>query len=368
MVDKKADNKLRSMVDKQSERKADNKLNFRSMADKQAERKVIDDKLNFKYLAGKQAEKKPGNKLNFNSLAAKKLEKNEDNESENKESNRDKFYLLRDDSYTLEDAIRDRENEINRLREELYDYRPGVDEKRYTLSEFEKETEYIQGTEAHLTSQLTEVTTAKDKEVKAQSNLKSKITIIEDEVKDFDQQVKDYHDQIDQIKEDIWNQRKAITELDEQYYSTHELSEIERRLYYANDKKRVFESELERNNRRVTSLREIFDRLNKQRTDREQEHNIDDDENRVKALEAKIDSLETKIRGDLNEIDTLVDERNDLHRHADEADAKLRETRSHLESLKHNSQILEADNKCLRNDLTKLAERDEGKYSKALHL
>jgi chromosome segregation ATPase len=359
---KKVDNKLKSMVDK----KEDNKFNFKSLAAKQAEKKAVNEKLNFKYLAGKQAERNADQKPTLRSLAAKKAEMNGDNsDSDNKESNRDRFYLLRDDSYILEDAIRDRENEINRLREELYAYRPGVDEKKYTLSEFEKETEYIQGTEAHLTGQLTEITAAKDKEVKAQSTLKTKITVIEDEVKDFDEQVKNYHQQIDIIKDDIWNQRKAITELDEQYYSTHELSEIERRLYYANDKKRVFESELERNNRRVASLREIFDRLNQQRTDREQEHNIDDDETRVKALETKIESLEAKIRGDLNEIDTLVDQRDDLYRNANGADAKLRETRSHLESLKHNSQILEADNKCLRNDLTKMAERDEGKYSKA---
>ena len=365
---KTGDNNLRSLMDKQIDSNGKSKvenISFGKLAAKLEEKKKVNAKLNFTYLAGEQAKRNPDNKL-LGRLVNKQVEMNSDSDIADvpNESNRDKFYLLRDDSYTLEDAIRDRENEINRLREELYAYRPGVDEKKYTLSEFEKETEYIQGTEAHLTDQLTKITAAKDDEVNSMSNLKTKITVIEDEVKDFDEQVKNYHQHIDQLKEDIWNERKAITELDEQYYSTHELSEIERRLYYANDKKRGFESELERNNRKVASLREIFDRLNQQRIDREQEHNIDDDENRVLALENIIESLETKIRSDLNEIDTLVEQRNDLHRHVDGADAKLRETRSILESLRNNSQILEADNKCLRNDLTKMAQRDEGKYSK----
>jgi chromosome segregation ATPase len=372
LVDRRADRKADRRADRRADGKAENELLGRFAA-KLEERKAVNAKLNFTYLAGEQAKRNPENKLFGRlkaglaaGLAERDADRNTDSDIDEvpKESIRDQFYALRDDSYTLEDAIRNRENEINRLREELYAYRPGVEEKKYTLSEFEKETEYIQATEAHLTSQLTKITAATDEEVNAMEDLKTKITIIEDEVKDFDEQVKNYHQHISQIKEDIWNQRKAITELDEQYYSTHELSEIERRLYYANDKKRGFESELDRNNRKVSSLREIFDRLNRQRIDREQEHNIDDDENRVIALENIIESLETKIRGDLSEIDTLVEQRNDLHRHADGADVKLRETKSILESLRNNSQILEADNKCLRNDLTKMAQRDEGKYLK----
>jgi chromosome segregation ATPase len=266
---------------------------------------------------------------------------------------------LRDEGYQLENSIRDKESEINRLREELYIYRPRVDEKKYTLSEFEKETKYVSETENHFNEQLNEIRVMKNKEVKAQSTLKTKITITEDEVKDFDQKVNDYYTTIDQLKDDIWKQRKAITELDDKHVFNNDHSEIERRVYFANDKKRALESELERNNRRVISLREIFTKLNKQRTEGEQEHDIENDEARVRALEAKIESLDKKIKTDLTTIDTLIDERTELNRKTDLLELKLRESRSHLDSLKNNTQVLEDDNKCLKGDLTKVAERDE---------
>lgn len=180
-------------------------------------------------------------------------------------------------------------------------------------------------------------------------------------MKDFDQKVNDYYTTIDQLKDDIMKQRKAISQLDDKHIFSNEHSEIERRLYFANDRKRALESELERNNRRVVSLREMFTRINKQRAEGEQEHDMDNDEARVRALEAKIESLDKKIRADLATIDTLIDERTELNRNTDLLELKLRESRSHLDSLKNNTQVLEDDNKCLKGDLTKIAERDESK-------
>lgn len=109
-------------------------------------------------------------------------------------------------------------------------------------------------------------------------------------------------------------------------------------------------------------MKEIYNRLTKELLLHQKEDKQGAEEKKVKQLQEEIDRLEAQIKGDVEAIDKLTQERDELYRNLDYTERKIEESNKHLDTLKYNSRILEDDNKCLKEDIDKLISRDQGKY------
>lgn len=114
----------------------------------------------------------------------------------------------------------------------------------------------------------------------------------------------------------------------------------------------------------MLSLKEIYNRLSSELLQHQKEDKQGAEEKKVKQLQEEIDRLEAQIKGDVEAIDKLTQERDELYRNLDYTERKIEDSTAHLDNLKYNSRVLEDDNKCLKDDINNLVSRDEGKNFK----
>ena len=258
------------------------------------------------------------------------------------------YYRLKDEGCRLLDQIRDRENEINRLRSEIHTLSHRVGEKKYRLESYEQEVVHARTNEENLSNQLADLENEINRGKSELSEIQQKITVTEGEINENDKRLLLNQDRISQIEKELWDLSQILIEL------RRKLDDKDREIAHfgnsAMGNKGLLEAEVQRGNDRVAHLREILEKLI-------HDGNADVD---VEAKAKHIETLEIQIKQNIEAFDELRKEREELIRNLDYTDQKIRDASHHLESLKHNSNVLEKDNKCLKDDLDRHAERDEG--------
>lgn len=138
---------------------------------------------------------------------------------EDEDYQRDDYHRLRREYYDTEDRIRDREAEINRLRDELDYWKHKVADKRYRLEDVERDCESIEHTRQHLSDKYNDLSDRYNKDNEDGDNFKRQITETENQVDDFDKKLKNNHDLIDKLREDIWKERRGQLDADNECVS-----------------------------------------------------------------------------------------------------------------------------------------------------
>lgn len=253
----------------------------------------------------------------------------------------------------MQDTIHTRENEISRVRDEIYLLRQKVASKKAELSSKRRSLEDLKANQTRLEDDLAEVKRLLADEKASDDDAKNDHDSVENQVSRLNSEIKASRDRISKLEADIAASRRAQQDADSAGAATvREINDIDDKTYFLTDKRDIYNAEIDRLHGKVTNLKDLVLRYKSDRSDFEKARAADDA--RISSLHDQISAMESNINVDMKTIDDLEAEKGEVSQSISYVNAKISTNQSHLDDLRSQYNILIQDNDALRHDVDML--------------
>lgn len=260
------------------------------------------------------------------------------------------------EGYDIEDTIASRDQEIRRIKDEIFHCKQRVNAKRLEVDDYNRDLDSLKSISTKLENEFNEVKSLLGEEKKAGVGVKKEFTVVENDVGRLNGEIQDGRNRITVLEGEIAASRQNAIDADNQILTAErQISEIENKTYYLNDRKNAYNTDIDRLNQKVLSLKDLVARY---KTEKQQfENEKADEEARIKSLQDQIIGMEGNIKEDMKTIDQLELDKVELARNIDYTEGKIKQNEVFLDQIKGKADILQRDNDVLRHDLSLIPSR-----------
>ena len=260
------------------------------------------------------------------------------------------------EGYTIEDTIASRDQEIRRIKDEIFQYRQRVNAKKHDVDDYNRDLVSLKSITTKLQAELKEVQGLLNEEKKAGSGVKSEFSQVETHIEKLNDEIQDGRNRITVLEGEIAASRQNAIDADNQVLAAgRQISELETKTYYLGDRKNAYNADIDRLNQKVLSLKDLVLRY---KTEKEQfEKERADEEARIKSLQDQIIEMEGNIKEDMKTIDDLELEKVEIARNIDYTESKIRQNEIYYDEVRGKIDILRRDNDVLRHDISLMPSR-----------